>query len=197
MPDVSGWDVLAALKNDETLRDIPVVLLTMVDDRTKGIALGASEYLTKPIDREHLARVLDRFRCEQPVNTVLMVDDDEAVRDHLGRAIRQAGWKVLEADNGRTALDLLETEVPDLVLLDLIMPELDGFGFLAELRARPDGRAIPVVVLTGADLSSDDRSQLDGQVELLIEKGAYSRSDLESEIRTLVAGYSRHGQDAE
>ncbi len=187
MPDLSGWDVLTALKADDDLRDIPVVLLTMVDDRSKGIALGASEYLTKPIDRERLFGVLESFRCEQPVNTVLMVDDDPGVREHLGRSVRKAGWKVLEADNGRTALEVLEGEVPNVILLDLMMPVLDGFGFLIELRKRPEWKQIPVVVLTGADLSVEERNQLGGQVELLIEKGARTREELEAEIRALVA----------
>jgi two-component system, NtrC family, sensor kinase len=184
MPGMDGWAVLSALKADPDVADIPVIMLTIVDDKNLGYALGASDYLTKPIDRERLVTVLKQHRRDRPV---LVVDDDAEVRQLLRRMLESEGYAVVEAENGRVALERLRGEPPSLILLDLMMPEMDGFEFVAELRRHEDWRAIPIVVITARDLSRDDRERLNGHVEKILQKGTYDRDHLLAEVRELVA----------
>jgi CheY-like chemotaxis protein len=184
MPGLDGWAVLSALKADPALADIPVVMLTIVDDRNLGYALGASDYLTKPIDRERLTAVLDKYRRDLPV---LVVDDDAEIRQLLRRMLEPDGYRVVEADNGRVALDRLRDVVPSVVLLDLMMPEMDGFEFVTEFRREPAWRAIPIVVITARDLSREDRERLNGYVQKILQKGAYGRDELLADVREMVA----------
>jgi CheY-like chemotaxis protein len=184
MPGMDGWAVLSALKAAPDLADIPVIMLTIVDDRNLGYALGAADYLTKPIDRERLVAVLRQHRRDLPV---LVVDDDAEVRALFRRMLEPDGYTVVEAPNGRAALDRLGEITPGVILLDLMMPEMDGFEFVAEFRRHEAWRAIPIVVVTAKDLSHDDRQRLNGHVERILQKGAYGREQLLAEVRELVA----------
>jgi GAF domain-containing protein/CheY-like chemotaxis protein/anti-sigma regulatory factor (Ser/Thr protein kinase) len=184
MPGIDGWAVLSALKADPDVADIPVVMLTIVDDKNLGYALGAADYLTKPIDRERLVTVLDKYRRDLPV---LVVDDDVAVRQLLRRMLEPEGYAVVEADNGRAALERLRDVSPCCILLDLMMPEMDGFEFVTEFRRREAWRAIPIVVITAKDLSHDDRERLNGYVQKILQKGTHGREQLLAEVRELVA----------
>ena len=140
MPGSDGWNVLRTLKADPVLGKIPVVMLTIIDDKNLGFSLGASEYLTKPVDRDRLIQVIRRFRHEGG-GRALVVDDDEAARDRMRELLRGESWDVNEARNGREALEALGRGLPDLILLDLMMPEMNGFEFLAALRGPGGGRA--------------------------------------------------------
>jgi CheY-like chemotaxis protein/anti-sigma regulatory factor (Ser/Thr protein kinase) len=184
MPGMDGWAVLSTLKADPGVADIPVVMLTIVDDKNLGYALGAAEYLTKPIDRERLVTVLRKYRRDLPV---LVVDDDAGVRQLLRRMLEPDGYTVVEAENGRVALEELRRLTPSVVLLDLMMPEMDGFEFVAEFRAHESWRAIPVVVITAKDLTGEDRERLNGYVQKILQKGAHTREQLLAEVRDLVA----------
>ena len=184
MPGLDGWAVLSALKADTDLADIPVVMLTIVDDKNLGYALGASDYLTKPIDRDRLAAVLGKYRRDLPV---LVVDDDVEVRQLLRRMLEPEGYAVVEAENGRVALERLRDGAPAVVLLDLMMPEMDGFDFVAEFRRHAAWRAIPIVVITAKDLSREDRERLNGYVQKILQKGTHGRAELLAEVRELVA----------
>jgi GAF domain-containing protein/DNA-binding response OmpR family regulator len=184
MPGMDGWSVLAALKADAALADIPVVMLTMLDDRNLGYALGAADYLTKPIDRERLVAVLGRHRRDLPV---LVVDDDADFRDLTRRMLEREGYTVVEAVNGRAALDRLRDTAPGVILLDLMMPEMDGFDFVAAVQANPAWRALPIVVITAKDLAPEDHERLNGYVTRVLQKGALSRDTLLGEVRDLVA----------
>jgi GAF domain-containing protein/DNA-binding response OmpR family regulator len=184
MPGMDGWAVLSALKAAPDLADIPVIMLTIVDDRNLGYALGAADYLTKPIDRERLVAVLRQHRRDLPV---LVVDDDAEVRALFRRMLEPDGYTVVEAPNGRAALERLRGITPGVILLDLMMPEMDGFEFVAEFRRHEAWRAIPIVVVTAKDLSHDDRQRLNGYVERILQKGAYGREQLLAEVRDLVA----------
>ncbi len=188
MPGMDGWAVLTALKADPELAAIPVVMVTILDDKEMGFALGAVEYLTKPVDRARLLDVVKRFRPGASTDPVLVVDDDPAMRDMLRRSLEKDGLAVLEAEHGRAALAEIARRRPALILLDLTMPVMDGFEFLRELRATPDGRAIPVVVLTARDLTPEDCQRLQGQVAHVLGKGAYSRDALLQEVRELMTG---------
>jgi signal transduction histidine kinase/CheY-like chemotaxis protein len=192
MPGMDGWAVLAALKADPAVADIPVIMLTIVDDRNLGYALGAADYLTKPIDRERLVAVLRKYRRDLPV---LVVDDDAGLRQLVARMLQAAGYAVVEAENGRAALERLREGPPSVILLDLMMPEMDGFEFLAALRTHEAWRDLPVVVITARDLSAEDRARLNGRVERILQKGAYGREALLTEVRALVAsGVARRRQ---
>jgi GAF domain-containing protein/DNA-binding response OmpR family regulator len=183
MPGMDGWAVLSALKADPELADIPVVMLTMVDDRNLGYALGAADYLTKPLDRERLVAVLNRYRQDLPV---LVVDDDETLRELTRRLLEREGYRVVEADNGRAALARVGETPPGVILLDLMMPEMDGFEFVAELRRQDAWRAIPIIVMTVKDLTPEDHQRLNGYVERILQKGAATREALLSDVRELV-----------
>ena len=192
MPEMDGWAVLTALKGDPRLAEIPVVMLTVVDDKPTGFALGVSEYLTKPVDRSRLMEVLAKH-AGGVTQQVLLVEDDAGTRRVLRRALEQEGWKVVEAANGRAGLERLDERRPGLVLLDLIMPEMDGFEFLDELRRRgtDGGSSVPVVVLTGKDLTEEDRRRLNGGVARVVQKQDRGPEALLAEVRGLIA--SRRG----
>jgi len=187
MPDMDGWSVLRALKADPVLCKIPVIMLTMIDDRTRGYSLGAVDYLTKPVNREHLHKALSRYYSAADNSAVLLVEDDTETREIMARTLKKSGWAVSEAENGQEALDILGSLEPRLILLDLMMPVMDGFAFLAALRARPEWQHIPVVVVTAKDLTEDDRERLNGMVEEVLEKNAYTREQLLERMREAVA----------
>ncbi len=183
MPGMDGWAVLRALKNDPDVASIPVIMVTMVDDQDMGHALGAADFLPKPIDRDRLSELLRRYRCHP--GPVLVVEDDPATREMVRRTLEQDGWEVGEAENGRIALERVEAGPPALILLDLMMPEMDGFEFVSELRKNAAWRTIPVVVLTAKDITTQDRLRLDGNVKKIFQKAALTREELAREIRIL------------
>jgi CheY-like chemotaxis protein len=185
MPGMDGWSVLSVLKNDVELADIPVVMMTMVDDKNMGYALGVSDYLTKPIDRARLINILKRVQCDHPPCSILLVEDDPLTRDMMQHMLEREGWQVVLAENGRVALDRLAESQPRLILLDLMMPEMDGFGFIAELQKHEEWRSLPIVVLTAKDLTLDDRLRLNTHVEQILQKGAYSLEEILIEIYKL------------
>ena len=189
MPHMDGWAVLKELKSDPTLADIPVIMATITDERNLGIALGASEYLTKPINRERLAAVLARYSRADAPRRVLVVEDDESARALIRRALEAEGWEVDEAENGRVALERLDASRHALVLLDLMMPEMDGFEFLETVRGGEDPSAVPIVVITAKELTDEDRVRLNGGVERIVQKG--SRDRFLHEVRDLVALHAR------
>ncbi|MFN3650895.1 MAG: response regulator [Armatimonadota bacterium] len=196
MPVRDGWSVLTALKADPELSDIPVVLLTIVDDRNIGYALGASDYMTKPVDWGRLASVIRKHLPHDRGPSVLVVEDDASLRELLRRLLEKNGWSVTEAANGREALNRVAEQEPGLILLDLLMPEMDGFQFVEELRHRDEGCSIPVVVITAKDMTAEERERLNGCVERILQKGTYTRDELLREVRTLVTTYARDEQPA-
>jgi PAS domain S-box-containing protein len=184
MPSVDGWEGLRRLKADPDLASIPVVMLTMIDDRRMGFALGASDYLIKPVDREQLARTLRRFH-NGGRRTVLVVDDDENCRDIAQRSLSSDAWTVLTAEDCETARTML-AQRPDLMLLDLLLPGMDGFQFLRELRANPAWEKLPVVILTGRQLDAADRAAL-ASAQSVLAKAECGPDDLVRELRKIAA----------
>jgi CheY-like chemotaxis protein len=207
MPEMDGWEVLATLKEDPELARIPVIMVTFLDDRDMGFALGAADYLLKPINRQRLIAMLEPYRdgASQPTGRVLIVEDDLATRQMLGRTLHKAGWQTVDAENGRSALEYLaQCQPPDaaladtgahalpaIILLDLMMPEVDGFEVIQTLRSSAEWRSIPVIVVTARDLTEDEQIYLTSYVERTLQKGSYSREELLREVGRLAQHYAR------
>ena len=190
MPSMDGWAVLSALKVDPELADIPVIMLTIVDNKNMGYALGASDYLTKPINRDRLSAILKKHKCDRSSFPILLVEDDAATREMMRRMLEKEGCTVMEAENGCIALERMADNQPELILLDLMMPEMDGFTFVNELQQNESWRSIPVVVLTAKDITPEDRQRLNGCVENILQKGLYTREQLLEQVRQLVLDVS-------
>jgi signal transduction histidine kinase/DNA-binding response OmpR family regulator/HAMP domain-containing protein len=187
MPGLDGWDVLKELKADPALAEIPVIMLTIVDESGRGYSLGASDYLTKPVDRTRMKQLLEKYRSADEANRVLLVEDEEMTRQQLRDILSSDRWHVSEAENGRVAIEMLDEVRPDLILLDLMMPEMDGFEFMDSLRKRLDFVGVPVVVVTAADLTEEDHRRLNGAVERVLQKSDLNRDQLLTEVRELVS----------
>ena len=193
MPGMDGWAVLSALKSDPATADIPVIMLTIVDEKQIGFALGAADYFTKPIDWSRLAATLQKYRRSPDAHTVMVVEDDPQTREMLRRALVKGQWQVLEAENGRVALEKLNGVVPAAILLDLMMPEMDGFEFMQRLRQRPAFRQVPVVVITAKDITEEDRRRLNGQVARILQKTQLSMEDLVREVVSVTGANAGDG----
>ena len=193
MPGMDGWTVLSALKADPELASIPVILLSFVGNKSLGFALGASDYLTKPVDGKRLAALLNKYRRDQDcvaskklTGQILIVEDDVATRKILRRILEKQGWAVMEADSGRAALEKLEIARPHLILLDLMLPDMDGFELIGELRKSHSRDPIPIVAITGKDLTPGESQQLNGYVARVLQKGVYSCDTLLRDVRSIV-----------
>jgi signal transduction histidine kinase/DNA-binding response OmpR family regulator len=186
MPDIDGWAVLRSLKADADLADIPVVLVTVLGDRDMALALGATEHLTKPIVQNELIRVLARLRGADDTTDVLVVDDDEGTRDMLRRMLVREGWTVRQAANGTEGLAQLVLAKPTVVLLDLLMPEMNGFEMLRTMRASETWRDVPVIVITSKDLSRDELEWLRGNTMDVLQKGGYGRGELVQALHDMI-----------
>ncbi|HTT57058.1 MAG TPA: response regulator [Opitutaceae bacterium] len=186
MPGMDGWTVLSQLKAIPECATIPIILLTMLENKEMGFALGAADYLTKPIEAEKLLPVLARHAAphQRASATVLVVEDDPPSRELVVRMLTQEGVAVKEAANGKEALEALQAGVmPVMIILDLVMAEMDGFEFLRQIRPHAEWSKIPVVVVSSLDLSTDAQQALKSQVERIFEKGRFAREDLLREVR--------------
>lgn len=186
MPGMDGWSVLTALKSDTSVSHIPVIMVTMLQDRQFGFALGAAEFLTKPVNHDKLREVLAKY-CGQPASYALVVEDDPGNRQLLCRMLEKENVRYIEAANGSEALERVAEEPPGIILLDLMMPVMDGFEFLNLLRRQPGHEHIPVVVITAKDLNTEDRERLTGSVSQVIQKGAVDRDKLLHDITAMLA----------
>jgi adenylate cyclase len=187
MPDIDGWTVLATLRNDPELADIPVIMATIMDEQRSGMALGAVGYLTKPIDRGRLVELMHKFRAPAGPTKVLVVEDDIHQRERICSWLEPQQWLLAQAENGRVGLERLQESAPDVVLLDLMMPEMDGFQFVAEMQKHPTWRRIPVVVITARDLTAEDRARLNAGIETVLMKETFSPASLIDRVRRAVA----------
>jgi CheY-like chemotaxis protein len=187
MPDLDGWSVLAALRQDTELADTPVIMVSIADENRRGMALGAAGYLVKPIERERLNALLQRFCSSRLPRRILLVDDDPVQRERVRSWLEGQPWAVTEANNGREALSRIREAKPDLILLDLMMPEMDGFQVVADLQRSADWRDIPVIVITARDLDAKEREVLNSGIRSVLVKESFHPAELIARIRRLVA----------
>jgi len=190
MPGRDGWSVLSQLKAhpDPAIASIPVILVTMLNDQQIGLSLGAVELVTKPVDFDRLAVLLNRYsrdgeKCDVDI---LIVEDDSSVRDIMRRTLKKTGLTVAEVSNGAEAIKYLEQCRPSLIVLDLMMPGMDGFTFLERRKEQPEWTNIPVVVVTAKDLTPGEMDQLNASVSEVLQKGAYQLSDLLATVSDLL-----------
>jgi signal transduction histidine kinase/DNA-binding response OmpR family regulator len=187
MPVMDGWEVLRQLKADPELQRIPVVMMSILHEKGMGFALGATEYLTKPVDRKLLLHFVGQYSARTSERRVLVVEDDAPARELLRRTLEQEGWQVFEAENGKQALERASVEMPGLVVLDLMMPVMDGFQFLREFRKTAAGRTVPVLVLTAKELDREEQRFLGEQAAAVVQKNAGDLNAAIEEMRSLVA----------
>jgi len=182
MPVMDGWDVLKELKNNKDTEQIPVVMVSMMGNESIGLSLGAVDHLSKPVDRDLLKKVVLKYALR---GKALVVEDDEAAREIALKSLSSIGWQTASAENGQEGLDVFKGDDFDLILLDIMMPVMDGFGFIKGLRATKKGRNVPVIVLTAKDLSPEEKALLDGTVEQVFLKGESSIEDLLTQIKNI------------
>jgi CheY-like chemotaxis protein len=194
MPQMDGWSVLTALKGDPDLCDIPVVIVTILHERSMGFALGANGFLSKPVERSRLSALINRLAADarakdRAPDQVLLVDDDAAAREVEQRLVENLGFRTAQAANGRAALEWLQKNGPPaVILLDLIMPEMDGFEFLKALRDDEKLARTPVVVVTAKELTPEDMNILANHTAQVIYKGAASDIELTEAVHRILAG---------
>ncbi|HUZ77551.1 MAG TPA: response regulator [Chloroflexota bacterium] len=181
LPKIDGWEVLKSLKQEPTTRDIPVVVVSVTDDEALGVALGAADYLMKPVERQALLSCVARCARtsgRQPTLRVLAVDDEPAALDLISAVLEPAGFITLRASDGDTAIRLAQDEAPDVILLDLLLPDRSGFEVVRALRANARTADIPILVITAKDMTARDKRMLRGQVSAILTKGSYSAVEL-------------------
>ncbi|HEV8383271.1 MAG TPA: PAS domain S-box protein, partial [Candidatus Acidoferrales bacterium] len=187
MKPVSGWEVLTQLRGDPRTQDIPVIVTSVVDQRGTGITLGADEYLLKPVEKKPLLaaieRCFDRRGASMPARPILVVEDDSSTRQLLTEMLSTNGYAVAGASDGMQARSFVASTLPELVLLDLVLPKLSGFELLAEWRAEPRTSEMPVFVLSGKDLTREERAYLRQHSELLMSKREPWQLTLVSQLR--------------
>ncbi|MFD0587407.1 response regulator [Paenibacillus sp. GCM10027627] len=184
MPSMDGWSVLTALKSDAELADIPVIIWSMTNDKQQGYSLGATDFLMKPVQRDELIAVMERYLKNRRESTVLVIEDDASASELITRQLRKDGYNVTEAANGAVALEMMARELPSLIVLDLMMPEMDGFEFIETLKKQDEACKVPIVVLSSKEISMEERQKLTGSVKNIIQKGAFHPKSLLAEIQT-------------
>jgi signal transduction histidine kinase/CheY-like chemotaxis protein len=184
LPGLDGWEVLKRLKADPATRDVPVVIISMIENRELGVALGADDYFVKPVDRE---RLLDRIRQLTRNNRprLLLIDDDQAVHALLDEQMARLGYTIESAFTGESGVQAAKETAPDVIILDLMMPGMSGFEVAGALKESPETANIPIVVLTSKEISADDRRELQSKVTSFVQKGKSAREQLVTEIRRL------------
>jgi CheY-like chemotaxis protein len=189
IPSKSGWETLHDLKNDPATSHIPIISVTIVDQKGMGLALGADDYLVKPVAKDNLLKAIRRHLSngKNGASTVLVVDDDPSTRYLLGEMVQSAGYRPLLASSGSEALELVQTEPTSAILLDLVMPKMDGFELIRRIKTFPALCSIPILVLTGKDLSDQEREILARETTASFQKGMNWREDLLAQIQRVTS----------
>jgi len=189
MPQKDGWSVLSDLKADPATRDIPIIVLSIIDNKELGFSLGAFDYLLKPFKKEAILAALHRIPGTS-AKRVLVVDDEPVAVDLLTQILQDEGYHVRGVYSGEEALRALDTSQQDIILLDLLMPEMDGFEVIQRVKANPRWKDIPIIVVTAKDLTDDDCSFLRQSVDRIIQKAGLGRETLMKEVQSLLREYA-------
>ncbi len=185
MPGVDGWAVLSQLKADSELADIPVIIMSILDDKDVGYTLGAADYLTKPIEQHRLASVLSQYCDKQTQSPILVIEDEADTLRLVTRVLEKEGWPIAPMQNAEFALEYMRSKPkPSLIILDLMLPGMDGFEFIEALHDHASWRGIPIVVVTAKDLTQKEHDSLNRSVEMIMRKGLYNKDDLLNIVRT-------------
>ena len=187
MPEMDGWMVLAELQKNEVTQGIPVAMVTVHPTQNKATILGANGFVSKPFDPIELSTMIRRTLIERADGTVMIVDDDAATRRDLKQYLESSGWKVIAAVDGEDAMNKLQDNVPSLFIVDLYMPNMDGFALIEKLRTMPDTSHIPIVVLSAAYLSPEQKRFLQPRIQQYFAKGTSDLNAIQDEIERLVA----------
>ncbi len=189
LPKKDGWDVLSELKNSQEVADIPVVIVSIVDNKELGFSLGAVEYLIKPIEREKLINTVNACvpteRAKGKAMNILVVDDDEKAVKYMSSILENAGFGVLKAYSGKAGINLAVNSNPDLMILDLIMPEVSGFDVIERLRVHPAAKGIPIIICSAKDITSEEKKVLNGNILAIIQKSSHTKEDLLAAIKKI------------
>jgi len=188
MPNKDGWEVLNCLKADPATQDIPIIVISNIDNKGLGISLGAFDYIVKPLEKEAILSALNRIPLVDGKN-VLVVDDEAPAVDLLTQILQEEGYHVKGVYSGKEALHVLETKPPDIILLDLLMPEMDGFEVIQKIKAKNEWCNIPIIVVTAKDLTDEEWNILNTSVDSIIQKSGLSEDHLMDEIQTLLRRY--------
>ena len=193
IPQKDGWSVMKELKADALTKDIPVIICSIVSDRNRGFSLGAVNYLVKPIVEQELIEALERLDTPQKEEIKVLVVDDQADDILLIRRIMEAqpNYRIIEASNGKEGLALVKSKAPDIIILDLNMPEMNGFAMIEALKANEDMRHIPIIIVSAQELSPQEHERLTGQVEVLLHKGIFTENELLEDVGQALEGIRR------
>ena len=184
MPEFDGWSVLRSLKADKVTANIPVIMASILDEKNKGFALGAADYLSKPVEKDRLFLSIEKLIGSEKGKTILIVEDDDDLRFTLASSLKKEDYTILEAANGKEALENInhiDKHKVDLILLDLLMPEMNGFEFIEAYKNSFSERA-PIIVLTGANLSKDQHSSLSEETIKILAKTQSTNSLIADEL---------------
>jgi CheY-like chemotaxis protein len=195
MPAIDGWAIIEELKQLEQTRDIPVIVCSVLDEAGQGFSLGAADYLVKPFEEGDLVRALNRLSREGGPRQILIVEDSAEDMTLLRRILQSASeeYELLEAHNGVEGIEYISQYKPDLIILDLMMPEMDGFAVLETLKKNPDTRNIPIIIVTAKQLTDRDREVIDGQVKAMLQKGLFEEGELLEDVSQALARISEKG----
>ena len=185
MPGMDGWEVLQGLKKNPETKDIPVIIVSISEERETGFALGAVGYISKPVSMKQLISEIQKIGKPQ-ARSIMIVDDNDLDRQEIRRIVEGEGLKSIVVEDGAACLELLKKNIPDVLVLDLMMPEPDGFAVLDRIRSNPETRDLPVIVVTAKDLTEKDRNKLTGNVFSVLEKSVAASATLLAEIKRIL-----------
>jgi CheY-like chemotaxis protein len=189
LPVKDGWQVLKELKRHPLCKQIPIIIVSIVDEKNLGFSLGAVDYFVKPVNKAELLQAIDRVhllpRSDEKRSSVLVIDDDRAATDLVQVILENEGYRVLKAFHGKDGVEIAAREHPDLIILDLIMPEMSGFNVAYQLKHIPATRGIPIIVLTSMEIDDEAQAQMGSSVTGIMSKSSFTKRDLLKEITNI------------